>query len=79
MQKVVNVSIEEISKSDGSFQNLKCEQVYLSKRGKPIDKLVFTWKAEKASKNLENSLDVVCTNHIVKPNKKKREDNKKNR
>ena len=47
MQDCVNVAIEEISKSDGSFKGFQCEPVYARKRGKPLDKLIFTWQAEK--------------------------------
>ena len=46
MQDCVSVAVEEIQKLDKSFENFKCEPVYASKRGKPLDKLVFTWKPE---------------------------------
>lgn len=47
MQNCVSVAIEEISELDVSFKGFKCEPVYARKRGKPLDKLVFTWQAEK--------------------------------
>ena len=47
MERCVDVAIEEISKLDISFNGFKCEPVYARKRGNPLDKLVFTWQAEK--------------------------------
>lgn len=47
MQDCVSVAIEEISELDVSFKGFKCEPVYARKRGKPLDKLIFTWQAEK--------------------------------
>lgn len=46
MQKCVNVAVEEIGKLDKSFRDFKCEPIYARKRGKPLDKLMFTWKPE---------------------------------
>lgn len=47
MQDCVSVAIKEISELDGSFKNFKCEPIYARKRGKPLDKLIFTWQPEK--------------------------------
>lgn len=43
MQDCVNVAVDEISKLDKSFQNFKCTPNYARKRGKPLEKLLFTW------------------------------------
>lgn len=56
IQKCVNVAVEEIGKLDKSFQDFKCEPIYARKRGKPLDKLMFTWKPEKAVQTQENQL-----------------------
>jgi len=46
MQDCVNVAVEEIQKLDNSFKNFKCKPDYANKRGKPLEKLIFTWKPE---------------------------------
>ena len=43
MQDCVNVAVDEISKLDKSFQNFTCTPEYARKRGKPLEKLIFTW------------------------------------
>ena len=46
MQDCVSVAVEEIKKLDKSFKNFKCEPEYAQKRGKPLEKLIFTWTPE---------------------------------
>lgn len=46
MQDCVSVAVEEIKKLDKSFKNFKCKPEYAQKRGKPLDKLMFTWTPE---------------------------------
>lgn len=48
MQKCVNVAIDEIGELDRSFKDFKCKPVYSKKRGKPLEKLIFTWQPEVA-------------------------------
>lgn len=43
MQDCVNVAVDEIVKLDKSFKNFKCTPKYARKRGKPLEKLIFTW------------------------------------
>ena len=52
MQDCVSVAIREISELDTSFKGFKCTPVYARKRGKPLDKLEFTWQCEE-SKQIE--------------------------
>lgn len=47
MQRCVAPCIEEISALDKSFKDFKCEPKYANKRGKPLDKLIFTWQPER--------------------------------
>ena len=47
MQRCVAPCIEEISTLDKSFKDFKCEPKYANKRGKPLDKLIFTWQPER--------------------------------
>lgn len=46
IEKCVNVAVEEIQKLK-SFENFVFEPKYASKRGKPLDKLIFTWTPER--------------------------------
>ena len=68
MQKCIEVAVDEISKLDKSFKDFKCEPVYARKRGKPLDKLIFTWQAEK--KQFVNESDTVTDVPKQKPKKK---------
>lgn len=43
IEKCVNIAVDEINKLDKSFQNFKCTPEYARKRGKPLEKLIFTW------------------------------------
>lgn len=55
MNECVAVAVEEIQKLDKSFQDFECTPIYARKRGKPLEKLMFTWKAE-TTKQQENQL-----------------------
>lgn len=57
MQDCVSVAVEEISGLNGSFKDFKCEPIYARKRGKPLDKLMFTWQAEK-SEQIEGQMSL---------------------
>ncbi len=46
MEKVIKPAVTEIRELDNSFQNFKCEPIYLHKRGKPLAGYKFTWKPE---------------------------------
>ena len=50
MSKCISAAVKEISELDRSFVDFKCEPVYAQKRGRPLEKIVFTWKAEKVKK-----------------------------
>ena len=70
MNECVSVAIEEISKLDKSFIGFKCEPVYAKKRGKPLEKLIFTWKAEKNLFVNENDTSDTPKRKSKKPPKK---------
>lgn len=55
MQKCVAVAIDEISNLDKSFKGFKCTPLYARKRGQPLEKLVFTWQAEKTEYVVKNT------------------------
>lgn len=48
MNECVIVAVKEISELDKSFKDFKCEPQYARKRGKPLEKLIFTWQPEVA-------------------------------
>ena len=50
MQDCVAVAVEELQKLDNSFKNFACTPVYARKRGKPLERLEFTWTAEEVPK-----------------------------
>lgn len=47
MNECVAVAVKEIQKLEKSFENLECTPIYAPKRGKPLEKLQFTWTPEK--------------------------------
>ena len=55
MDDCISVAVKEIQSLDKSFKNFKCEPIYARKRGKPLEKLKFTWECEK----------VYCENNIL--------------
>ena len=54
MDNCVNIAVKEIGQLDKSFKGFKCTPEYARKRGKPLDKLIFTWQAEKTQWNDKN-------------------------
>ena len=54
MRDCVNPAIKEISALDKSFKDFKCEPKYAtSKRGKPLEKLIFTWEPDERVKKAD--------------------------
>lgn len=50
IEKCISVAVEELSRLEKSFENFSCEPIYAKKRGKPLENLKFSWKAENVSK-----------------------------
>ena len=47
MEKIIKPAISEIQTLDKSFKNIKCEPIYLHKRGRPVSGYKFNWVPEK--------------------------------
>lgn len=51
MEKIIKPALSEIQSLDKSFRNIKCESIYLRKRGRPVAGYKFTWIPEKQKKS----------------------------